>query len=141
MKLKLTLAAMAAAIATSLSATPAAIAQEPFLGEVRLFGYNFCPRGWLEAEGQLLPISQYSALFSLYGTMYGGDGRSSFGLPDLRGRVPMGQGNGPGLPVAQLGQRDTGRPVTADSASSTRTTPTLTMRYCVALQGTYPSRS
>lgn len=70
---------------------------DPFLAEIVMFGGNFAPRGWAKCEGQLLPISQYSALFSLLGTMYGGDGRTTFGLPDLRGRTPIGVGNGPGL--------------------------------------------
>ena len=78
---------------------------EPFLGEIRIFGFNFAPRGWSFCEGQLLPISQNTALFSLLGTMYGGDGRTSFGLPDLRGRFPLHHGQGPGLPNTQLGTR------------------------------------
>lgn len=70
---------------------------DPFLAEIIMFGGNFAPRGWAKCEGQLLPINQYSALFSLLGTMYGGDGRTTFGLPDLRGRTPVGVGRGPGL--------------------------------------------
>lgn len=72
-------------------------AQEPMLGEVRLFAGNFAPRGWALCQGQLLPINSNSALFSILGTTYGGDGRTTFGLPDLRGRVAVGVGNGPGL--------------------------------------------
>jgi len=78
---------------------------EPFLGMIQMFGFNFAPRGWAFCDGQLLPIAQNTALFSLLGTTYGGDGRTTFGLPDLRGRSPMHQGNGPGLNNAQLGQR------------------------------------
>jgi microcystin-dependent protein len=63
---------------------------EPFLGEIRAFGFNFAPAGWAKCEGQLLPISQNTALFSLLGNMYGGDGKSTFALPDLRGRVAIG---------------------------------------------------
>lgn len=70
---------------------------DPFLAEIVMFGGNFAPRGWAKCEGQLLPINQYSALFSLLGTMYGGDGRTTFGLPDMRGRTPIGVGRGPGL--------------------------------------------
>jgi microcystin-dependent protein len=77
---------------------------EPFLAEIRVFPYNFAPRGWLACDGQLLPISQNTALFSLLGTTYGGDGRSTFALPDLRGRFPMGVGQGPGLSDRQLGE-------------------------------------
>jgi microcystin-dependent protein len=69
----------------------------PFLGQIQAFGFNFNPRGWLRCEGQLLAISQYNALFSLLGTMYGGDGRTTFGLPDLRGRSIVGIGQGAGL--------------------------------------------
>ena len=78
---------------------------EPFLGQLMLVPYNFAPRGWAFCEGQLLPISQYSALFSLLGTTYGGDGRTTFGLPDLRGRVPIGAGQGPGLSNYVLGAK------------------------------------
>lgn len=75
---------------------------EPFLGEIRMVGFNFAPRGWAFCQGQLLPIAQYSALFSLLGTMYGGNGTTNFALPDLRGRSPVGMGNGPGLtPITQ----------------------------------------
>jgi len=70
-----------------------------------LFGGNFCPRGWTNADGQLLAIAQNSALFSLFGTIYGGDGRTTFGLPDLRGRAPIGRGSGPGLATQSWGQR------------------------------------
>tara|TARA_B100000809_G_C15095334_1_gene514773 strand:+ start:1208 stop:1723 length:516 start_codon:yes stop_codon:yes gene_type:complete len=78
---------------------------EPFYGQVIMFAGNFAPRGWLFCEGQLLPIAQNQTLFSLLGTVYGGDGRSTFGLPDLRGRVPMGAGNGPGLSPRTAGQK------------------------------------
>ncbi len=78
---------------------------EPWLGQIILTGYNFAQRGFAKAQGQLLPISSNSALFSLYGTIYGGDGRTSFGLPDLRGRVPMGTGSGPGLTPRTEGQK------------------------------------
>ncbi len=70
---------------------------EPFLAEIRLFGFNFAPRGWALCNGQLMSISQNTALFSLLGTFYGGDGRVTFGLPNLMGSVPMGTGSGPGL--------------------------------------------
>jgi microcystin-dependent protein len=70
---------------------------EPFLGEIRMAGFNFAPRGWALCNGQLLSIAQSTALFSLLGTTYGGDGRVTFGLPDLRGRSPMHWGQGPGL--------------------------------------------
>jgi len=78
---------------------------EPMIGEVRMFGGNFAPRGWAFCEGQLLAISQNQALFSILGTTYGGDGRTTFGLPDLRGRVAISPGTGPGLPTYKLGDR------------------------------------
>ncbi len=78
---------------------------EPFLGEIRMFGFNFPPRGWAGCDGQLLPISNNSALFSLYGTIYGGDGRTTFGLPDLRGRTALNMGTGPGLTHRAIGSR------------------------------------
>jgi len=70
---------------------------QPFVGQISIFGFNFAPRGWAFCQGQLLSIAQNSALFSLLGTTYGGDGVTTFGLPDLRGRVPNGVGQGPGL--------------------------------------------
>ena len=76
-----------------------------YLGEIRGFGGNFAPRGWSFCGGQLLPIAQNTALFSIIGTIYGGDGRTTFALPDLRGRVPLQQGQGPGLSNINLGQR------------------------------------
>jgi microcystin-dependent protein len=76
---------------------------EPFLGQITLFPFNFAPNGWAFCQGQLLPISQNTALFSLLGTFYGGNGVSNFGLPDLRGRVPIGQGQGPGLSNYAIG--------------------------------------
>ena len=78
---------------------------EPFLGQISMVGFNFAPRGWAECAGQLLSISQNSALFALLGTTYGGDGRTTFGLPDLRGRVPINFGQGPGLSNYSLGQQ------------------------------------
>ncbi|WP_286756689.1 tail fiber protein [Roseivirga sp. UBA838] len=78
---------------------------EPFIGQVMLFAGNFAPRGWAFCEGQLMAISSNTALFSILGTTYGGDGRTTFALPDLRGRVPIGPGTGPGLPTYRLGQR------------------------------------
>ena len=77
----------------------------PFLAEIRMFAGNFAPRSWALCEGQILPINQNQALFSLLGTIYGGDGRTTFALPDLRGRVPISPGTGPGLPTYRLGQQ------------------------------------
>jgi microcystin-dependent protein len=76
----------------------------PFIGEIRMFAGNFAPLGWAFCQGQLLPISENEALFSLFGTTYGGDGETTFGLPDLRGRVPIHAGSGPGLLTRNLGE-------------------------------------
>jgi microcystin-dependent protein len=76
----------------------------PFLGEIRLVGSNFAPRGWAFCQGQVLSIAQNNALFALLGTTYGGNGTTTFGLPDLRGRVPVGFGQGPGLSNYAQGQ-------------------------------------
>lgn len=78
---------------------------EPFLGEISMFGGNFAPRGWAFCSGQLLSISSNTALFSILGTTYGGDGRTTFGLPNLQGRVAMHAGQGPGLTRRLLGER------------------------------------
>ena len=78
---------------------------EPFVGEIRMFAGNFAPQGWAFCDGQLLAVSQNDALFSLLGTIYGGDGRTTFGLPDMRGRIPIHQGSGPGLSQRRLGSK------------------------------------
>ncbi len=78
---------------------------EPFIGQIQPFGFNFAPRGWAKCDGQILPINQNTALFSLLGTTYGGDGRTSFGLPDLRGRAMLHEGHGPGLSDRTLGEK------------------------------------
>lgn len=94
---------------------------EPFLSEIRMFGFNFAPRGWAFCDGQILPINQNQALYALVGTMYGGDGRTSFALPDLRGRVPAHPGNG----LVQ-GERDGTETVTLTSAQLPAHTHTAT---------------
>lgn len=172
-------------------------AQEPIMGQLMIFGGNFCPRGWADANGQLLSISQHQALFSILGTTYGGDGRTTFGLPDLRGRVPIHQGQGPGLTNRRLGEKGGAErhtlnvqeipghthtlvgspdrpnqkvpnnnllgspkkggqftnspnlaPMNSKSVGTTgggrahnNMQPFQTLRYCVALQGIYPSRN
>lgn len=77
---------------------------DPFVAEIRIFPFNFAPFGWAVCDGQLLPISQNTALFSLLGTTYGGDGKSTFGLPNLQGQAPMFWGQGPGLSLYDIGQ-------------------------------------
>jgi microcystin-dependent protein len=167
---------------------------EPFLGQIELFPYNFAPRGWAFCQGQLLSIQQNSALFSLLGTTYGGNGSTTFGLPDLRGRVAISAGQGPGLSNYVLGQVSGTENVTLNvnqipahthqvaastakgssnspanavpaaggqygpSANTTMAAgmvqpsggggqpvsivqPYLTLQYCIALQGIFPSRN
>ncbi len=77
---------------------------DPFVAEIRIFPFNFAPRGWAFCDGQLLPLSQNTALFSLLGTTYGGDGRSNFALPNVQGNAPMHPGQGPGLSLHDLGE-------------------------------------
>ncbi len=137
---------------------------EPFIGEVAIFGGNFAPQGWALADGQLLAVSSNEALFSILGTIYGGDGRTTFGLPDLRGRMPLGQGTGPGLSTRQLGQKSGAEtaiittqqlpshnhslpyPVvptqnTGGNQGHTNMQPFLGMNYIMALEGVFPSRN
>jgi len=77
---------------------------EPFIGQLQIFGFNFAPRGWMYCNGQLLSIAQYQALFTLIGTVYGGNGTTNFALPDLRGRAALHMGHGPGLSTYEIGQ-------------------------------------
>ena len=85
---------------------------EPFIAEIKIFAGNFAPRGWAFCSGQLLQIAENTALFSLVGTTYGGDGRTTFGLPDLQGRAPMHPGSGPGLSSYRLGPKTGAETVT-----------------------------
>jgi microcystin-dependent protein len=105
---------------------------QPYVGEIRMFAGNFAPAGWMFCEGQLLPISEYETLFNLIGTTYGGDGQSTFALPDLRGRLPLHQGNGVilaetggaeeiTLTVSQIAAHS--HPILASSATASQTTP------------------
>lgn len=89
---------------------------DPFVAEIRIFAGNFPPRGWATCDGQLLPIAQNTALFSLLGTTYGGDGKTSFALPQLGGRSPLGAGQGPGLSPRGLGESGGSAEVTLDTS-------------------------
>lgn len=89
---------------------------EPFIGEIRMFAGSFAPRGWALCDGQLMAVSQNDALFSLFGTIYGGDGRTTFGLPDLRGRIPVHAGTAPGLSNRRLGEKQGTENVTLTEA-------------------------
>ena len=150
--------------------TPGEVAEspessDPFIGELTLFAGHFAPAGWAFADGQLLQIAQYSALFSLLGTTYGGDGEQTFGLPDLRGRLPIGVGNGPGLATRSWGEKGGAENVALNVSNlashghgfvpalgaSTNNTggnvphqnmqPFLGMQYAISVVGTYPSQS
>jgi len=162
-----------------------------FVGEIRIFPFNFAPTGWAMCNGQLMPISQNTALFSLVGTYYGGDGKSTFGLPNLQGNVPVDFGQGSGLSLYNIGQTGGEQTVTLlqtqmpshshtpmayagaggqNPASNTTWSeltqraqnvamsplalsltggnqphnnmqPYLTLNFCIALQGIFPSRS
>lgn len=148
--------AIAAAVTSALMATAAPAAHagpDAYLGEIVTVGFNFCPRGTMEADGRLLPISDNTALFSLFGTMYGGDGRTTFALPDLRGRTVIGAGQGPGLPdyrVGQKGNLESGTPALPDknrktqpngAAAGSDAQPYIALKQCVVSQGLYPSRN
>lgn len=91
---------------------------EPFIGEIKILGFNFAPQGYLTCQGQLMSIAQYTALFALIGTNYGGDGQTTFALPDLQGRLPLGQGQGVALPSYLIGEE-------AGSTSASITTANL----------------
>ncbi|MCH8489494.1 MAG: tail fiber protein [Oceanicaulis sp.] len=115
MKLMTTLATGMAASALLSTAASAQIDQ--YIGDVMLVGFNFCPPDWVEANGDLLPISQYQALFALIGTTYGGDGQNTVGVPDLRGRIPVGAGAGSGLAPVVSGETLGTESVTLTSAN------------------------
>jgi len=139
-------------------------ADAPFLGEIIIFAGNFAPRGWAFCEGQLLAISSNTALFSILGTTYGGDGRTTFALPDLRGRAPIHLGRGSGLSSYKLGSRGGVEQVTLPvnqisvsiASGSTQTKsievvegrqahlnmqPYIAVNYIIAIRGIYPSRN
>jgi microcystin-dependent protein len=90
---------------------------EPFIGEIKIFGFNFSPVSYDYCNGQTYSIAQYTALFSLIGTTYGGDGQTTFNLPNLQGRVPIGQGQGPGLPYYEMGEQAGSNTVTLNNAN------------------------
>jgi microcystin-dependent protein len=119
---------------------------QPYVGEIRMFAGNFAPAGWMFCEGQLLPISEYETLFNLIGTTYGGDGQSTFALPDLRGRIPLHFGNG--FTLAETGGVETvtltvsqipahSHPLLASSSPANSNTPALTVLAESATINTY----
>jgi microcystin-dependent protein len=98
---------------------------DPFVAEIRIFPFNFAPKGWAWCNGQILPLSQNTALFALLGTTYGGDGKSTFALPNLMGRAPMHPGQGPGLSLRDLGEQSGSETVTLLSSEIPAHTHTL----------------
>lgn len=136
--------------------------QEPLVGEIKMFAGNFAPRGWMFCDGRLLVISEYSTLYSIIGTTYGGDGRTTMALPDLRGRAAIHAGEGPGLASVKLGQKggsevkelkltnvadttnnELEKSYTIRSEYSKLVTgdPYLGGNYIIAVQGVYPVRN
>ena len=127
--------AVTATIVTTIAMGQAALAQERYLGEVFLVGFNFCPEGSMPADGQELEIRTHTNLFSLYGTTYGGDGRRTFALPDLRSTIAVGEGGQPGYAEAEMGMRGgVGADIEGTGVGA------LVLRYCVVTDGVYPSR-
>jgi microcystin-dependent protein len=133
------------------------IADECMIGEIKMFAGNFAPRGWSFCEGELLPVRANMALFSVLGTTYGGDGRTNFALPDLRGRVSVHPGKGPGLSMSyRLGQKS-GQEIIRGEAKATspgnstiyalnmadadNRQPSLTINYIICIEGIFPSRN
>lgn len=131
---------------------------EPFIGEIRMVGFSYAPERWANCDGQLLPIQQNPSLYSLLGTTYGGDGINTFGLPDLRGRVPIHVGRRPGLTTriqgemggqeqVALQETDVGpggrTPIKVNAGASTKLPnmqPYTCVRFIIALDGVYPPR-
>ena len=124
---------------------------EHFLAEIRMVTFNFAPRGWALCDGQLLVIAQHAALFTVLGTTYGGDGRITMRLPDLRGSVPMHAGSGPELPARNLGESGSLAKLTLDPESmssvpddpfvESQEQPYRVLNFIIALTGEYPHRS
>jgi len=106
---------------------------EPFIGEIRMVGFPFAPQHWANADGQMLPIDQHATLYSLYGTTYGGDGRTTFGLPDFRGRVPIHTGRGVGLLDYHMGQAGGSPSVVLQANQSPAHTHTATVHAKAAM--------
>ena len=111
---------------------------EPFIAEIRIFAGNFAPRSWAFCNGQLLPVAQNTALFSLIGTTYGGDGRTTTALPNLEGRAPMHPGRGPGLTARRLGQKTGVETVTLTESQIPNHSHTVRARTGAGVAGTPP---
>ena len=113
---------------------------DPYIGEITAFAFDFAPEGWESCDGRTLPIAGNQVLFALLGTQYGGDGKTTFMLPDLRGRIPVGRGAANGV---ELEQGKIASFVSDDTASAPvddKSTGTLALNFCIAVNGTFPSR-
>lgn len=128
MKISKTAMSIAAASAALTLSAPAQAGIDPFVGQIMTGGYNFCPRNTLPADGQLIPIPQNPALFALLGTRYGGNGTTTFALPNLNGRTVIGHGQGPGLPDYQQGQQTGSATITLTANNLPAHTHTGTLR-------------
>lgn len=113
---------------------------DPFVAEIRIFPFNFAPKGWAWCDGQLLPLSQNTALFSLLGTTYGGNGKSNFALPDLQGRAPMHPGQGPGLSLHDLGETGGSETVTLLESEIPSHSHSMSVSQADATEGTAPGQ-
>jgi microcystin-dependent protein len=111
---------------------------DPFVGEIKIFSGDFAPRGWAFCDGRMLATYEHNILFSLIGTTYGGDGRTTFALPDLRGRAPIHAGDGPGLTPRRLGSRSS---INGSKQTDGEQQAFLAVHYIIALNGVYPSRN
>jgi len=123
---------------------------DPLIGEIRLFAFNFVPEGWMACQGQELPVQHHEALFALIGDSFGGNGYSTFRLPNLQGRAPIGQGRGSSVPTTEWGQAVDpplhglveGDPQDDPDSPRWRATPGfLSMSWCIAVQGIFPARA
>jgi len=138
----------------ALLSLPLATAQNPYLGEIRFVAFNFAPTGWATCDGQILPINEYTALFSLLGTTYGGNGTSTFALPNLESRIPVGMGQGVGLSPRPIGQMGGAEQIFLTPMNSTgflgevwgsrnfvqsTMPPYLALNCIIALTGIFPS--
>jgi microcystin-dependent protein len=117
--------------------TPVQASENPFIGEIMTTAANFCPRGWVETDGRLMSVTEYTILFSLLGTNYGGNGSTTFALPDLRGRAIISAGKGKGLPEYRQGMHMNGGG--AANGNDNLIPPVLVMKTCMALSGVYPA--
>jgi microcystin-dependent protein len=114
---------------------------DAFMGEISIFAGTYAPKGWAFCNGQLLPINQNQALFSLLGTSYGGDGQKTFALPDLRSRVPVHAGTESGLPDVALGEKGGSIPNSDGTGSGYSAGPYLGVNFIIAIDGAYPARA